>query len=62
MALRRDPRMDKTILKWFEILEFPTEWRKDIESAAKTFDFAKIDSLESPYSSLFDMEDKMQDD
>ena len=52
--------MEKTILKWFEILDFPAPWRGDIEKAAKGFDFAAIDSLEKPYAALFEDDDKLK--
>lgn len=51
--------MDKTILKWFEILGLPEEWRPTVENAARSFDFFKLDGLEKPYNALAESENKL---
>ena len=52
--------MKKRILKWFDILEFPIEWKDEVIEAVKTFDFEKIEVQEKPYDWLLEQEDKMQ--
>ena len=51
--------MDKIILKWFDILEFPTEWKNATIEAIKTFNLEEIEAQDAPYSWLFEQENKM---
>lgn len=51
--------MEKRILKWFDILEFPIEWKDTTIEAIKTFNLEKIEAQENPYSWLYEQENKM---
>ena len=52
--------MKHTILKWFDILNFPQEWKEAVEKSAESFDTTIIESQPDPYNWLFEQEDKMQ--
>lgn len=52
--------MKKTIIKWFERLEFPKEWKGAVEAALKDFDLDLIQKQPDPYQWLYEQEDKMQ--
>ena len=51
--------MDRIILKWFDILGFPEEWREAVTAAVKTFNIEAIEKNENPFDWLFTQEDKM---
>ena len=51
--------MKDRILKWFDILQFPTEWKTATIEAINTFDLAEIEKQEKPYAWLLEQENKM---
>ncbi|MBQ7968653.1 MAG: DUF5596 domain-containing protein [Clostridia bacterium] len=52
--------MKKIIEKWFDILQFPTEWKGEILESAQGFSTDEIEKNEQPYEWLFEQENKLQ--
>lgn len=51
--------MKDLILKWFEKLELPEEWKDTVCSEADNFDPAFLDAMDEPYMWLNEQENKM---
>jgi len=47
------------IKKWFEILQFPEEWKEEVLSNAEKFDVSDIEKNEKPFTFLHELENKM---
>lgn len=52
--------MKKTIEKWFDILDLPSEWKDEIMENANTFSIDEIEKNKEPYEWLFTQENKLQ--
>lgn len=52
--------MKNTVLKWFDLLLFPSEWKDAVTDGLKTFDLDMIEANDNPYAWLYTQEDKMQ--
>ncbi|MBQ6703071.1 MAG: hypothetical protein IJN17_08990 [Clostridia bacterium] len=51
--------MKQLIMKWFDLLNLPEEWKEEIERASESFDPTPLDGMKDPYLYLNEGEDKM---
>ena len=51
--------MKATILKWYDLLKLPEEWKDEVSSAANSFDPTPFETAEAPYAALNEQDDKM---
>ena len=51
--------MKNTIMKWYDLLNVPAEWRDEVENAANDFDKTDIENAADPFAYLAENENKM---
>ena len=51
--------MKQIIMKWFDLLNLPAEWKEEIEKSAENFDTTELDSMAEPYMYLDGQDNKM---
>lgn len=51
--------MKSTILKWFDLLNIPSQWRDEVAMAADSFDKTDIEKEDDPFAYLAKHENKM---